>query len=495
MFQFLVNGFAMVTTSAIIRVLLLWFNVYISNRLGEGGMGIYSLLMTVFSFAQGVAVSGLSLAATRIVSEELALNCELGAKRAVRKCVFFAVVLSFALSFGVWVFAPLIEAYVLKGEASHEIVRTLALCFPPVAISSVFGGYFIAVRKAYKSSFVQVVEVIIRIVFVMLFMKFLLPKGVAYGCLALILGSVVSEGACLVINAFLYINDKKKLINFKSGNNLTSRVFKIAVPVVLSSALKSALSSIKQIIIPTGLVLYGFSKKRAIADFGLMNGMVIPVVMFPYAIIGAVASLTVPEIASRHIKGSRQRINEIIVLLIKNVFMFSLFICGILFCYGEDMGVALYSSIKAGRYIVLLAPLVLLMYMDTVTDSILKGIDKQVTVVKINILDTLLCIALIYLLVPKAGLTGYIAVLYISEFLNLLCSMTCLYREYKFKVDVYNIFVKPCFAMIVATEFVRYTSPSMFKGCLVILFIYLSLLIIFRCVKLKTFKISNFVVK
>ena len=493
--QFLVNGFTMVMASAVIRILLLWFNVYISNCLGENGMGIFTLLMTVLSFAQGVATSGLSLAATRIVSEELAINCELGAKRAVKKCLTFALLLSVLLSSVVWIFAPLIGTVVLKGEAPFELVRALALCFPGLTFSSVFSGYFIAVRKAYKSSFVQIAEVAVRVLCSMLLMKLLLPKGVAYGCLALILASVVSEGISFAVNLALYLNDKKRLINFKSGEHLTSRVFKIALPVVLSSMLKSALSSVKQIVIPTGLVLYGFSKKRAISDFGLMNGMVIPIILFPYAIIGAVASLTVPEIASRHIRGNRQRINDIIVLLIKNVFIFSLFVCGVLFCYGEELGITLYRSIKAGRYITLLAPLVLLMYMDTVTDSILKGIDKQVTVVKINIFDTLLCIALIYLLVPKAGLTGYIAVLYISELLNLILSMGTLYREYKFKIDIYKIFIKPSFAMIVGLEFVKYTSPTPIRGFLLMFFIYLSLLIIFGCFRVKPFKIREVVVK
>ena len=47
------------------------FNVYIARLLGSEGAGIFELLMSIFTFGITFANSGISLAATRITSEEL----------------------------------------------------------------------------------------------------------------------------------------------------------------------------------------------------------------------------------------------------------------------------------------------------------------------------------------------------------------------------------------------------------------------------------------
>ncbi len=49
----------------------MFFSVYVANKLGSEGSGIFELIMSIFTFATTFANSGISLAATRIVSEEI----------------------------------------------------------------------------------------------------------------------------------------------------------------------------------------------------------------------------------------------------------------------------------------------------------------------------------------------------------------------------------------------------------------------------------------
>ena len=71
------------------------------------------------------------------------------------------------------------------------------------------------------------------------------------------------------------------------------------------------------------------------------------------------------------------------------------------------------------------------MYIDNVVDAILKGLDKQVTVLKINILDLLTSIFLIFLIIPTFGIAGYIFTIYFSELLNFTLSFRSLQKEIK----------------------------------------------------------------
>ena len=83
------NAMIMTATSLLMNGIGVWFNVYISNRLGAQGMGVFQLLMSVYAFAVTFATSGISLAATRLVAEETARPGG-SAATPVRGCLFFA---------------------------------------------------------------------------------------------------------------------------------------------------------------------------------------------------------------------------------------------------------------------------------------------------------------------------------------------------------------------------------------------------------------------
>ena len=66
------------------------------------------------------------------------------------------------------------------------------------------------------------------------------------------------------------------------------------------------------------------------------------------------------------------------------------------------------------------------MYIDNVVDAILKGLDKHVTVLKINILDLITSILLIFIIIPKFGINGFVFTIYFSEILNFTLSFKSL---------------------------------------------------------------------
>ena len=88
------------------------------------------------------------------------------------------------------------------------------------------------------------------------------------------------------------------------------------------------------------------------------------------------------------------------------------------------------------------------MYVDNVVDGILKGLDKQVSVMGINILDLLISVTLIYFLLPIQGIKGYIVVLFVSEILNGLVSLCLLIKETKIKFDFVNWIFKPGLSLV-----------------------------------------------
>ena len=78
----------------------------------------------------------------------------------------------------------------------------------------------------------------------------------------------------------------------------------------------------------------------------------------------------------------------------------------------------IYGTREAVRYLRVLAPLIPLMYMDNVTDGMLKGLDEQVASMRYNVIDSALCVLLVWLLLPVSAVKGYLLILYLSELFN-----------------------------------------------------------------------------
>ena len=61
---FFINGVILTITSLALRGIGLIFNIYVANKVGSEAIGIFSLIMSVYSFAITIATSGIGIACT-----------------------------------------------------------------------------------------------------------------------------------------------------------------------------------------------------------------------------------------------------------------------------------------------------------------------------------------------------------------------------------------------------------------------------------------------
>ena len=188
-----------------------------------------------------------------------------------------------------------------------------------------------------------------------------------------------------------------------------------------------------------------------------------PLIMFPCTFIYSFSSLLIPEFSYLNAKKNYKKINFAIDKILKFCFIFSFLIMGIFWCFSEELSANIYNETSVTGFIKILSPLIVLMYVDNIVDSILKGLDKQVSVMGINILDLVTSISFIYFLLPIKGINGYIIVLFISEFLNGVLSLILLIKETKLRINFTNWFFKPILSIfIVNIIFKNYNCNSIF---------------------------------
>ena len=270
---FLVNGLILTFTTLIMRIIGLVFNMYIANKIGSEAIGIFSLLMTIYSFAIILSTSGIGTACTCIVSEEFAKHNYLNGLKAVKTCCIFSILSSIIISIITILFAPIISSTLLKNSISNIPIYCISLGLPLISISSVINGYFSSVEKPYKSAISQILEIFVKIIFTfLLFHRNKDISNIESVCTILILADVISELFSFVLNIGFYIIDTRKYINKRYlPMQMKKRIFFIAFPISITSCIRSGLSSLKQFLIPARLVLSGMTYSLAVSNYGLIS--------------------------------------------------------------------------------------------------------------------------------------------------------------------------------------------------------------------------------
>ena len=95
------------------------------------------------------------------------------------------------------------------------------------------------------------------------------------------------------------------------------------------------------------------------------------------------------------------------------------------------MSTLIYQKLEIAKYLRILSPLIIIMYLDIVIDGILKGLDAQVSVMAINVFDCIISIGFIYFFVPVLGFNGYIISIFISEVVNFSLSRNKINEYFK----------------------------------------------------------------
>ena len=99
----------------------------------------------------------------------------------------------------------------------------------------------------------------------------------------------------------------------------------------------------------------------------------------------------------------------------------------------------------------MLAPVIPIMYLDHVADSMLKGIGEHVYSMWVNISDSLLSIALVWFLIPSLGISGYAVAIVVMEGYNFILSAARLYSKIKFRIRIFTSMVIPLLSAAAAS--------------------------------------------
>nr|WP_286166998.1 oligosaccharide flippase family protein [Clostridium sp. D33t1_170424_F3] len=429
--EFLANTAILTGGTLLLRFCNIWFRVYIIGKIGTEGMGLYQLIFSIFSLAIATCTSGAGLTVTRMVAEGR------GTRPCIRKCLIFSLSVSFLAAAVLWIGSDFFAQQFLNIESGLPL-RLLAPGLPFMAICACLKGYFLAVRNSVVPALAELLEQFTTIGATVAFFFVFTPFS------ALMLASTVGEVASCAVVFFVYrLMTRKRPTADCSRSAGYRQIAHIAMPVLSGSFIRSFLSSTENLLVPRGLKRFGADSSSALSQYGIIQGMVMPILFFPSSFLSSMSSMLIPELAEANAQGKHKSIEESASRTFRFTLLFSFLVTTLLIVYAEDLGTAFYNSREAGMFLRIMAPIIPLMYLDSVVDGMLKGLDQQMYSFKYNFMDSIMRVILIATALPLFGVKAYIFILFLSEIFNASLSISRLLKVARVEVDIVGWILTP----------------------------------------------------
>ena len=312
-------------------------------------------------------------------------------------------------------------------------------------------------------------------------------------CIAIVLGGALSEMLSFLISLFFYVFEKKTKENGTPNSSekinekkVTKKMLGIALPLAFSTYFRSALLTIEHILIPIGIEKSGSNRVQSLVAYGTLQSMVMPLVLFPSAIIHSFSGLLVPELAELKIQNNETEIKYVAGRVCQLALVFAVGISGVMIFFADELGMNIYGSADAGKYIRFVAHIIPIMYLDTTVDNMLKGLGEHLYTMAINITDTLCSLVMVWILIPQMGIYGYIMLIIVSEIFNSSASIFKLVKITKMRFRTLKWFFLPIISIILSTHLIGIVRSFIFlptpPAILITTIIYLTLLRITKAV-------------
>lgn len=408
----------------LLRLVSTSFQVFISGRIGAGGVGLLQLVLSVASMSMTAGMAGIRTSTMYLTAEELGKNRRQNVTWILSGCMGYSLIFSLTVGAAVYGFAPWIARAWIGDVRTIGAIRLFAVFLPVSCLSGVMAGYFTAANRVGTLAAVEVAEQLCSMAVTAGALVFWAGQDLARACQAVVLGGCMGGVLTSCCLAALRIREKAPT---GSPIPVARRLTGLALPLALADDLKVGISTTENLMVPRRLALYS-GTENALAQFGTVCGMVFPVLMFPAAILYGLADLLIPEMARCNASGSQRRIRYLTRRSLRLALFYGVACGGVMLMLAQPLCMVLYHSQEAARYLRWFALLTPMLYSDAVIDAINKGLGKQRLCVRINIITSVMDIAGLYVLLPTMGMRGYFISFVVSHGVNAALSLGLLLK-------------------------------------------------------------------
>jgi len=460
--SFVSGALILVVAGFFVRILGFIYRIYLSNLIGAEGIGLFQLISPVYSLIILTLTSGISIAVSRMVAEELARGHYINLRRITSCAAAMVITAGIIISLFILLKIDFITGVILKDERTYYSMLLLIPSIPVIAAASALKGYFYGIQNVTPTAFSQIAEQIVRIGIVILLARYSVGLGLEYACALATVGMALGEISNLTVLFLIYKFNKGKMFKgiTKSGfmrkRVIIKSILKISIPVSSNRLVMSIMSTVEFLLIPRMLVAGGLDYQESIELYGRLTGMAAPLIFFPSIVTSSLATTLVPAISEaislRNYKSANYRISKSMQITFILGFIFS----AIFMSYPDEIGNIIYKNENIGWILYLYSFTCVFIYLQQTMLGILNGLGKQGISLRNSMIGYFIRIGFVYFCIPVYGIRGYIWGVIISSACVCVLDLVTITKVTGMYLDIRNWIIKPGFIGAVLLIFSKY---------------------------------------
>ncbi len=371
--KFFISTFILLTGGFLSKFLGFILRIIISRNLGTEGLGLYSLLMPTFSLFIVIATLSFPVAISKLVATP---------NRSSKKIIFSIIPVSiifniFTILILFLISKPLATIFLKEERLIYPII-CIGFTLPFIGLSSIIKGYFWGKQRMLPYILSNISEQILRLSILIICIPKCIEISIELTISVIILVNILSESFSIIVMLLgLPKGVKIKKEDIKPNTREIKDVLNISIPSTSSKIIGSLAHFFEPIILTNILLYVGYTSDYIITEYGVINGYVLGLLLIPQFFTQSISTALIPELSKYFSLGNKKkciiRIKQIVALSLLIGLVSTTVIC----LFPKYFLNIIYNTNLGINYIKVLAPFMLMYFIDMPLSNSLQALDKS----------------------------------------------------------------------------------------------------------------------
>ncbi len=449
MSSILAGTLLLTATGLFAQVVGFFYRILLSRLIGAETMGLYQLVMPVYSLLMSVTAVGLTVAVSTLSARSHALGDSGAVRSTLRRALGCFLAVAVPLGAVVVLCSDPISVYLIGDARTRLGIMLLVPCVLLTGVENLHKHCFYGIGRVQPPAAVETAEQLIRTTAVIGLLTLLLPQSGEKTVGIIVLGMVLCEVFSAVALTLLFRRHWRRHPPKPPQRHYSvRRLFSIALPVGATSLLGTLLGSANAVLIPARLVAGGAPSGEAMASFGVLCGMTLPMLALPTGFVGALCLVMVPDLARRTAQGDRRAAGGFLDRVMSATSLLMAPAMALLTVIGPTVGRVLFREEGVGQFMLPLAVGTLLSCYQSVLSGALNGLGLQGRGARNAILSDVVQLGFTWFTVARWGLSGFVAGYVLSSVVGMGFNLVSVLRATQLRPQCFPWFVRPLLAAV-----------------------------------------------
>ena len=380
--------------------------IIMARNLSTNAMGIYMLVVPVYIFFINV----IQLSLPNTIATKIASNPKNTSKIIITSSLI-ALIVNFIFMIAIIASSTYIANGILKNPDTRLSLISLALLVPLISLGGLIKGYYMGIGKVEITAYSQVSEEIARIIFIIVFMEIFKNKGDAYLAYGSFLSLSASEIFSLCHMIFKLPNFKNKPKLFLKGirqkeNYVVKDILNTAIPLTGGRLISTVAYSLEPIIMTTTLVNLGYSSSYITSEYGIISGLVFPLLLLPGFFASALAKFILQPLTKAISSNKYVQAKKLIISILTTSFLIGLFFSFVMMIFPDLLMNLLYGSSIGSEYVKTFALPFVLYYIESPLISVMIALNKTKRIMTYETIVSIIRLVTLYFLLNSMGIVA-----------------------------------------------------------------------------------------